>query len=79
MSKLSANVVSRVFQPYIQLNQRIQRGEKNLDTLVVGKKMPFLDSFRDKTKLDKYIANFNNRLRHYQDNPGINPDNEEIA
>jgi hypothetical protein len=65
---------SRVLQSHIKLEKGIERGDKTLDILVVGKRMPFLNSRIDKIKLEKYIERFDNMVQHYINNPLDLPD-----
>ncbi len=49
------------FSPYIELGQKI--GEH--DIMIVGKKKPFLNSIKDKARIEKYEIGFNNLKKGY--------------
>ena len=39
------------------------------DTLINGKRKPFLDSKRHKARIDKYVTSFDDLVSHYRQNP----------
>ena len=47
---------------------------KYLDTFIVGKRKPFLDSKTDEKRIEKYISKYNNMVDWFERNPEKMPD-----
>ncbi|GKX29464.1 internalin [Vallitalea longa] len=65
------NVSSTVFAPYIELDSPIEHNDKNLDVLVIGKRKPYLDSKKDKKRLEKYEENFWKLVSEYEEKENL--------
>jgi hypothetical protein len=55
------------------LRQPLRRGSKQLDLLVNGRRMPFLSSTADATRVQKYIAAFQAMVEAFRADPGREP------
>jgi len=66
---------STALAPVRQLDQPLQRGEKSLDILVNGKRMPFLSSTADARRVADYTARFKARVAYYREHPDEEPPN----
>jgi len=72
-SKIGGRVKSDVLAPFRDLGEGLYKNSKgeNIDTLVIGKRKPFLDSKKSSEKLNKYINNFNELVKFFKDNPTV--------
>lgn len=69
-AKLSGRVKSDILSPYRTIdNPYINQKGEVLDTNVIGKRKPILDSKKSAQKLEKYVNNFNELVEHYKTNP----------
>ena len=68
-ARLNGRVKSNVLAPFKELRKPLKEKDKILDTLVIGKRKPFLDSNIDAARLEKYVGKFNSLVEYYLDNP----------
>ncbi len=70
-SKIVPKVKSPLLAPYRNLEDSAYRNNKGeyIDTLVIGKRKPFLDSEKHSDRLQKYILKFQELVTFYKDNP----------
>ena len=71
---LPSTVDSRMLNAFLTLEKAISIKGKNLDSLIVGRRKPFLDSVRDKTRITKYVDQFNDRYDWYLQHPLAAPE-----
>lgn len=76
---LPPTVNSKVLNPYWQIEGAIEISGKQKDTFIVGKRKPFLDSVRDKKRVEKYVRQFNDMYQWYLENPAANPEDYQAA
>lgn len=65
---------SRILQPYWQIENPIDFGEKQKDTFIVGKCKPFLDSVKDAARIKRYEEKFETAVKWFQQNPKAEPE-----
>ena len=72
-SKIGERVKSDVLAAYRDLGRHSYTNRKgeHIDTLVIGKRKPFLDSQQSGAMLKKYVDKFNELLKIYTENPGL--------
>ncbi|HLP81392.1 MAG TPA: hypothetical protein VK141_05310 [Nitrosomonas sp.] len=71
---LPETVSSKVLNAYWKIEKPLPIGGKNKDTYIVGKRKPFLDSVRDKNKIEFYTNKFNDMHRWYIEHPKALPE-----
>lgn len=76
---LPLNVKSKVLHPYWQIESGLEISGKQKDTFIVGKRKPFLDSVRDKKRVEKYVQQFNTMYHWYLENPTASPEDYRAA
>jgi hypothetical protein len=76
---LPPTVKSRVLHPYWQIEEALEISGKQKNTFIVGKRKPFLDSVRDKKRVEKYVEQFNAMYQWYLENPTANPEDYRAA
>lgn len=59
------NVNSSVLAPYLKLEHPLDYDGKKKDILVIGKRKPFLNSHKDKVRLEKYEKEFMSLVSKY--------------
>lgn len=74
-SKLPSNIESEFLNPYWMTNNPIKMGDKNIDTFIVGKRKPSLDSKIDANKIERYVLEFNRMYDWFLNNPNASPEN----
>lgn len=74
---LPASVASDVLQPFLRLRQPLSRKGRQLDVLVSGKRKPFLSSQADDVRLRRHVAEFEARVRRFEREPTLMP--EDLA
>lgn len=57
-ARLSTTIISKELSPFWTVDRPIESRGKKIDTIIVGKGKPFLDSNLDSKKLKKYIEEF---------------------
>jgi hypothetical protein len=70
---LPHSITSISLQAFWTIENPIIMNGKNKDTLIVGKRKPFLDSVQEKDKLAKYVSQFNDMYHWYLENPTASP------
>lgn len=68
-AQIGSRVSSEVLAPLFKTDHPISSGNKNIDTFIVGKRKPSLDSVKDAKRIQKYIDKFNALVDHYRMNP----------
>lgn len=68
-ARVGDDVKSRVLAPLMVRERPINTGKKNIDTYIIGKRKPSLDSSIDSARIEKYIMKFNNLVEYYKNNP----------
>ena len=76
---LPPTVKSPVLKPYWQIENALEISGKQKDTFIVGKRKPFLDSVRDKKRVEKYVKQFNEMCQWYSENPTAKPEDYQAA
>jgi hypothetical protein len=76
---LPPTVQSRVLHPYWQIEGSLEISGKQKDTFIVGKRKPFLDSVRDKKRMERYVQQFNDMYHWYLENPASSPEDYQAA
>lgn len=76
---LPPNVESKVLVPYWQIEGALEISGKQKNTFIVGKRKPFLDSVKDKKRMDRYIKQFDDRVQWYTENPSAAPEDYPAA
>jgi len=61
------SIKSSVLAPYKKIEDSIEYNGKNLDILVIGKRKPFLDSKKDRKRLEKYEREFIDLVNNYRE------------
>lgn len=61
------NVNSSVLAPYLKLKHPLDYSEKKEDALVIGKRKPFINSIKDKKRLERYEKNFWDLVEKYRE------------
>lgn len=62
----TVNIISSVLAPYKKLKNPLKTEGKTKDILVIGKRKPFLNSQKDKVRLEKYEREFNDLVIKYR-------------
>jgi len=62
-------VKSKVLAPYFTTTSAIPSNGKSIDTYIVGKRKPSLDSKKDVERIKKYVNKFNSLVEYYKTNP----------
>lgn len=70
-AKLDERVTCRCLQPYIRIEEVLESEEKRFDTFIVGKRKPFLDSEKDKKRIEKYERTFRELVEYYEKNRDV--------
>jgi hypothetical protein len=68
VARLPPGLESNVLTSFIALQPGQLAG---VDTLIVGRGKPFLDSVRDKDRLAKYVSKFEALVAHFRSNPSL--------
>jgi hypothetical protein len=77
---LPNTVTSKVLNAYWTRDKPLLISGKNKDTFIVGKRKPFLDSTRDKARIQKYVDQFNDMYQWYLEHEEALPgDYERVA
>jgi hypothetical protein len=76
---LPPTVDSKILNPYWQIEGSIKISGKDKDTFIVGKRKPFLDSVKDRHRVDKYVRQFNEMVQWYSENPSATPEDYQPA
>ena len=71
---LPPDVESEKLAPYWQIEGALEISGKQKNTFIVGKRKPFLDSVKDKKRMDRYIRQFDDRVKWYTENPSAAPE-----
>lgn len=71
---LPGTVVSNVLNAYWTIEKPLKISGKEKDTFIVGKGKPFLSSVDDKTRISKYVTQFNKLHLWFLENPEALPD-----
>jgi hypothetical protein len=61
------NVNSSVLAPYLKVKYPNEYSENKEDVIVIGKRKPFLNSLKDRTRLDKYEKDFWGLVEKYRE------------
>jgi len=69
-AKVGVNVKSSVLAPYKKITNPISDNGKQIDTFIIGKRKPSLDSKLDIKRVEKYVLKFNSLVEYYNENPG---------
>ena len=70
---------TRTLNAFLRLEKAISIKGKNLDTLIVGRRKPFLDSVRDKARITNYVDQFNDRYEWYLKHSVAAPEEFNLA
>jgi hypothetical protein len=76
---LPDTVVSTVLNACWTIDKPVTIGEKDIDTIIVGKRKPLLSSVEDKARIAKYVAQFDEMHRWFLENPEALPDDYRKA
>ncbi|WP_145450334.1 hypothetical protein [Gimesia panareensis] len=68
-ARIGKKVKSEILAPYKKFTDPISSGEKQIDTFIVGKRKPSLDSRLDAKKIEKYVRKFNELTDYFIQNP----------
>lgn len=66
---LPDTVVSKVLTAYWTIDKPLKINGKHKDTIIVGKRKPFLSSVEDKARIAVYVEQFNTMYQWYLENP----------
>jgi hypothetical protein len=78
-SHLPDTVVSKVLNAYWTIEKPLKISGKDKDTFIVGKGKPFLSSVDDKSRISRYVAQFNEMQQWFLENPKALPDDYRKA
>lgn len=76
---LPKTLESKSIQAFWTIQKPINMNGKNKDTIIVGKRKPFLDSVQEKDILIKYIGQFDDMYKWFLENPKSSPDDYKKA
>jgi Leucine-rich repeat (LRR) protein len=63
---------SRVLNPVVRFDHPIA-GDDSADVLVIGKRKPFLNSKKDRDRIDRYISKFEEMVQQFREDPAAEP------
>ena len=67
-ARIGDKVKSSILKPTIASSHPYESNGKVIDTYIIGKRKPSLDSNKDKVRIDKYIANFETIVDRFRKN-----------
>lgn len=70
-SRLSSTITSPALAPYFLMERALKLTDKELNTIIIGKKKPFLNYEIDKKRIDKYVDEFNRMLNRFMESPDL--------
>ena len=68
-ARIGDRVKSIVLAPFLTTFPPIAYNGKKIDTYIVGKRKPSLDSTKDADRIKKYVDKFNSLTKYYRENP----------
>ena len=72
-ARLPATATGRVLGPVQQLDRPLAGHGPVRDTLVIGKRKPFLNSHTDAARLQRYVAAYWTMVARFRENPALEP------
>lgn len=73
-ARLPDSLASEALEPLRRFSKPLQRGTKELDVLLVGKRKPFLNSAQDAGRIRRHVADFEGLVAQFRADPTLMPE-----